>query len=135
VVGYLIRWKGSFLELFLVGFYLVLVLKLKFGLTSTSIVGSKKKIFITDLVKVVKQARAKDKDIILTGDFNELVGDDPNQMAKVLQEGCLTDVYRHQHGEVDINTYTQGHKRLDMSFVTPRLVKHILRSGYKAFHA
>jgi hypothetical protein len=40
VVGYLIRWKGSFLELFLVGFYVVLVLKLKFGLGSTSIVGS-----------------------------------------------------------------------------------------------
>jgi DNA segregation ATPase FtsK/SpoIIIE-like protein len=40
VVGYLIRWKGSFLELFLVGFYVFLVLRLKFGLTSTSIVGS-----------------------------------------------------------------------------------------------
>ena len=94
-----------------------------------------KKLFITDLVKVITQAREQDKDIILTGDFNELVGDDPNQMAKVLQAGCLTDVHGHQHGEVDINTYTQGHKRLDYVFVTPRLVKHILRSGYEAFHA
>jgi endonuclease/exonuclease/phosphatase family metal-dependent hydrolase len=84
---------------------------------------------------LVKQARVTDKDIILTGDFNELVGDNPNQMAKVLQEGCLTDVHGHQHGEVDINAYTQGHKHLDYVFVTPRLVNHILRSGYEAFHA
>ena len=94
-----------------------------------------KKIFIADLVEVVKTARAADKDIILTGDFNELVGDDPNQMAKVLQAGSLTDVHGHQHGEVDIKTYTQGHKRLDYVFVTPRMVDHILRSGYEAFHA
>ena len=94
-----------------------------------------KKIFITDLVEVVKKARAEDKDIILTGDFNELVGDNPNQMARVLQEGCLTDVHGHQHGEVDINTYTRGHKRIDYVFVTPRMVDHVLRSGYEAFHA
>jgi hypothetical protein len=86
-----------------------------------------KKICITDLVEVIKQAQAQDKDIILTGDLNELIGDDPNKMAKVLQEGCLTDVHGHQYGEVDINTYAQGHKRLDYVFVTPRLVKRILK--------
>jgi hypothetical protein len=94
-----------------------------------------KKIFIKDLTALVTEARAADKDIILTGDFNELVGDDPSQMAKVLEAGCLTDVHNHQHGEVDIKTYTQGHKRLDYVFVTPRMVDHILRSGYESFHA
>ena len=93
-----------------------------------------KKIFIEDLVKVISKARASDKDIILTGDFNELVGDDPNMMAKVLLAGGLTDVHGHQHGNVDITTYTQGHKRLDYVFVSPRLIDHVLRSGYEAFH-
>jgi hypothetical protein len=92
-----------------------------------------KKIFITDLIEAVKKARAEDKDFILTGDFNELVGDDPNKMAKVLEAGCLTDAHEHQHDEVDIKTYTQGHKRLDYVFVTPEMVDHILRSGYEAF--
>jgi hypothetical protein len=94
-----------------------------------------KKIFINDLMELVKKARKEDKDIILTGDFNELVGDDLNGMATVLTAGGLTDVHSHQHGEVDITTYTRGVKRLDYVFVTPRLVDHILRSGYESFHA
>jgi hypothetical protein len=36
-----------------------------------------KKIFIEDLAILVTKARKEDKDIILTGDFNELLGDDP----------------------------------------------------------
>jgi hypothetical protein len=94
-----------------------------------------KKIFIEDLTKLIKNARNEDKDIILTGDFNELVGDDANGMAKVLQAGNLTDAHGHQHGIIDTNTYTRGTKRLDYVFVTPRLVDHILRSGYESFHA
>jgi hypothetical protein len=94
-----------------------------------------KKLFIKDLAILVTNARKEDKDIILTGDFNELVGDDPRGMSKVLSEGDLTDAHEHQHGTVDITTYTRGVKRLDYVFVTPRLVKHILRSGYESFHA
>jgi hypothetical protein len=61
-----------------------------------------KKIFISDLIALVTKARAEDKDIILTGDFNELVGDGHTEMAKVLAAGCLTDAHGHQHGAVDI---------------------------------
>jgi hypothetical protein len=81
-----------------------------------------KKIFITDLIEVVKKTRREDKDIILTGDFNELVGDDLNAMARVLAAGNLTDAHGHQHGDIDIKTYTRGHARLDYVFVTPRMV-------------
>jgi hypothetical protein len=94
-----------------------------------------KEIFINDLTVLIKKARKEDKDIILTGDFNELVGDDPRGMTKVLVAGDLTDAHEHQHGTVDISTYTRGSKRLDYVFVTPRLVDHILRSGYESFHA
>ena len=94
-----------------------------------------KKQFIEDLTVLITEARAQDKDIILTGDFNELVGDESNGMAKVLSAGGLTDAHSHQHGIVDITTYTRGTKRLDYVFVTPRLVDHILRSGYEPFHA
>jgi exonuclease III len=94
-----------------------------------------KKLFITDLKELVSQARKDDKDIILTGDFNEMVGDDSNGMAKVLSAGNLTYTHSNQHGIVDITTYTGGTKRLDYVFVTPRLVDHILRSGYESFQA
>jgi hypothetical protein len=43
-----------------------------------------KRIFIADLTALVKTARKNAKDIILTGDFNELVGNDPRGMPKVL---------------------------------------------------
>jgi hypothetical protein len=85
-----------------------------------------KKIFINDLKELISQARKADKDIILTGDFNKMVGDDSNGMAKVLMAGNLTDVHSNQHGIVDITTYTRGTKWLDCVFVTPRLVDHIL---------
>ncbi|OEU11118.1 hypothetical protein FRACYDRAFT_246229 [Fragilariopsis cylindrus CCMP1102] len=94
-----------------------------------------KQLFIDDLTALVKQARLEDKDIILTGDFNELVGDDHRGMTKVLSAGSLTDAHEHQHGTVDITTYTRGTKLLDYVFVTPRLVDHILRSGYEPFHS
>jgi hypothetical protein len=45
-----------------------------------------KKLFIKDLAILVTNAQKEDKDIILTGDFNELVGDDPRGMSKVLIE-------------------------------------------------
>jgi hypothetical protein len=94
-----------------------------------------KKIFINDLKEIIMKARKEDKDIILTGDFNEMVGDDMNGMARVISAGDLTDTHSHQHGTIDISTYTRGTKRLDYIFVTPRLVDHILRSGYESFHA
>jgi hypothetical protein len=94
-----------------------------------------KKLFIVDLATLVKKAQKEVKDIILTGDFNELVGDDPRGMSKVLPEGDLTDTHEYQHGTVDITTYTRGVKRLDYVFVIPRLVEHILRSGYESFYA
>jgi hypothetical protein len=69
VVGYLIRWKGSFLELFLVGFYVFLVLRLKFGLTSTSIVGITPRNMI-----FLKRKDGKDLEELLTKNsiFNDL---------------------------------------------------------------
>jgi hypothetical protein len=94
-----------------------------------------KKMFTEDLAILVTKARKEDKDIILTGDFNELVGDDPRGMLKVLSEGDLTDAHEQQHGTVYITTYTRGVKSLDYVFVTPRLVKHILQNGYESFHA
>jgi hypothetical protein len=93
-----------------------------------------KRIFIENLTTIVKKARIEDKDIILTGYFNELVGDDSRGMTTGLSAGNLTDAHEHQHGTVNITTYTRGVKRLDYVFVTPRLVNHILRSGYEPFH-
>jgi hypothetical protein len=57
-----------------------------------------KKLFIKDLKELVAKARKEDKYIILTGYFSEIVGNDPNGMAKVLLSSeNLTDAYSNQH--------------------------------------
>ena len=91
--------------------------------------------FIENLVKVIKKAVSKDKDTIITGDFNEVVGENPWMMAKVLLAGNLVDVYEVKHGnECNIATYIRGKRRLDYCFVTPRLVAHVVRCGFEPFN-
>ena len=94
-----------------------------------------RKNFIRDLHTLVKEATENNQDLILMGDFNEVVGDDPKMMAKVLMAGDLTDVHAHKHGQAHIATYIRGRRRLDYCFVSPRILEHVLRCGFEAFHA
>ena len=43
-------------------------------------------------------------------DFNEVVGDDPKLMAKVLSAGNLIDVHAHKNGPANIITYIRGRR-------------------------
>ena len=67
-----------------------------------------RKNFILDLLTVITKAKEEKQDIILMGDFNEVVGDDPKMMAKILVAGNLTDVHAHKHGHANIATYIRG---------------------------
>ena len=69
------------------------------------------------------------------GDFNEVVDDDPKMMAKVLAAGNLTDVHAHKHGHANIATYIRCRRRLDYCFLSLRILEHVLRCGFEAFHA
>ena len=69
------------------------------------------------------------------GDFNEVVGDDPKMMAKILAAGNLMDVHAHKHGNANIATYIRGWRQVDYYFVFPRSLDHVLRCGFKEFHA
>ena len=46
-----------------------------------------RKIFIRNLLTLITTAKEDDQDIILLGDFNEVVGNDPKMMAKVWEKG------------------------------------------------
>ena len=56
-------------------------------------------------------------------------------MAKVLPVGKLTDVHTHKHGHANIATYIWGQCRVDYYFVSPRIIYHVLRCVFEAFHA
>ena len=81
-----------------------------------------RKNFIRNLFTLVTEAKEDKQDIILIGDFNEVVGDDPKMIAKVLTAGNLTDVHAHKHGHANIATYIRGRRRLDYCFVSPRIL-------------
>ena len=57
-----------------------------------------RKNFILDLLTVSTKEKDEKQDIILMGDFNEVVGDNLKMMAKILVAGNLTDVHVHKHG-------------------------------------
>ena len=94
-----------------------------------------RKFFIRDLHTLITTATKENQDIILMGDFNEVCGDDPKMMAKILSAGKLTDVHAHKHGHANIATYIRGRRRVDYCFVSPRLLDHVIRCGFEAFHA
>jgi endonuclease/exonuclease/phosphatase family metal-dependent hydrolase len=91
--------------------------------------------FIRDLKSLVKSLHAAHHDVILMGDFNELVGAKPSEMASVLSAGYLTDTFCFRHGlDKEKATYARGTKRVDYIFVSQRLTEHIRASGAKPFN-
>ena len=61
-----------------------------------------RKLFIRDLQTLITTATEENQDINLMGDFNEVCGDNPKMMAKILSAGKLTDVHAHKHGHANI---------------------------------
>ena len=75
-----------------------------------------KKIFIRDLLTIITTARKEDEDIILAG--------------------RLTDVHAHKHdNHANIATYIRGRRRVDYCFASPRILDHVFRCVFEAFHA
>ena len=69
------------------------------------------------------------------GDFNEVIGEDPNEMAWVMKQGKLTDAYCHKHGlSNETSTYARGNRRVDYILVSPRLVEYIRHTGAEPFN-
>ena len=67
-----------------------------------------RKIFIGDLLTLITTATEDNQDIILMGYLNEVVGNDPKMMARVLSAGNLTDFHAHKHGHANIAPYIHG---------------------------
>ena len=80
-----------------------------------------RKNFIRDLVTLITTAKRDNQDIILMGDFNEVVGDDPKMMTKILVAGNLTDVHTHKNGHANIAAYIRGRRQVDYCFASPRI--------------
>ena len=93
-----------------------------------------KKRFVKDLRLLLEAAKRKRQDILLTGDFNEDMGDNHNDLTQLMIEMDLVDIHAHTHGyDYEIATYTDGVRRLDYAFLSRRLIDHVVRCGYERF--
>ena len=94
-----------------------------------------RKAFIQDLKSLVQNLRQDNHDIILMGDFNESIGVKPQEMASVMHEGELTDVFCYKHGiDQEKPTYARGTKRVDYILVSTRLTEFIQATGGEPFN-
>lgn len=92
--------------------------------------------FVKDLSSLLTDYHTCGSDILLMGDFNEVIGLDPNGMSKVLQAGHLTDTQVFRHGiDNEASTYSRGPNRVDYIFASARLLPHLYRQGCEPFNA
>ena len=81
---------------------------------------------------LLKKSSAKRQGIIITGEFNNKIGDSFNPLTRLIQEFDLRDVHTFNHGyDYNIATYFCGSCRLDYFFVSCRIIDHVVRCGYE----
>jgi hypothetical protein len=91
--------------------------------------------FIDNLRRDIQTRTTNGEAIILVGDFNELLGADPNLLASICGDFDLVDAHDHQHGEASmVPTYIRGSRRLDYCLVSPKLVNFIVHGGINLFN-
>jgi hypothetical protein len=81
------------------------------------------------------QQRSQEGDeIILTGDFNEALGDETDGISKLCSSFNLVDLMFSLHKSRQIPTYARGKKRLDYALATPFAASTIVAGGYEPFN-
>jgi hypothetical protein len=88
---------------------------------------------IQDLTTQLREWQMEGLEIILSGDLNEVLRDDPSEFASITTAFKHTDVYRHRHGLDEPATYQRGHHRLDYILCTSSLLPVVTACGILPF--
>jgi exonuclease III len=91
--------------------------------------------FRRDLQLFLKSQTRQGADILLLGDFNERMGDDPNGMSSIAAQFQLVDIMAIRHPTLEAPaTYARGRTRLDYALGTHRVAASVLSGGYESFN-
>lgn len=93
-----------------------------------------RKHFRTDLTTFLQQRRHDGDELILIGDFNEALGDEPDGISKLCGTLEMVDLMYSLHESRQISTYARGRKRLDYALATPLAASTIVFGGYEPFN-
>ena len=84
---------------------------------------------------ITNQLKHHKAEILILGDFNERMGDDPNGMSSINAEFHLIDIMANRHPSLqEPATYARGSKRLDFALGTHRIAAATAACGYESFH-
>jgi hypothetical protein len=93
-----------------------------------------RKALIQDFSAQLRTWRAAGHEFIISGDLNELLGDNPDEFGSLTTEFDLADVYRHRHGMVEPATFNCGHRRLDYMLCSGALLPTVQACGILPFN-
>jgi len=96
-----------------------------------------RKHFLHDLDTFIKECTAQAEDIVIGGNFNDIIGSTSTGMAALCRSNHLTDAIHHVHGSpaTPFATWTDGNDVLDCILVSPNILPHITSCGYEPFLA
>ena len=94
-----------------------------------------RKQFYKDLDKTLTSLAQQDHTIILAGDFNNSLGDDPHGLDKIVYKFNLTDAIQHLHGPSSLPSYNRGKKCIDYIFCSRSFLPAIQRGAILPFYS
>jgi endonuclease/exonuclease/phosphatase family metal-dependent hydrolase len=90
---------------------------------------SPRKAFRRDLLKFLKENQ--EDELLLIGDFNEVLGEDQTGMVKIQRELGLTDLMEYHHGVSNApNSWIRGKNRIDFALGSKHVAKSLMKCGY-----
>ena len=89
--------------------------------------------FRRDLLECINNYQTNGFEIILTGDFNEVLGSELDGMSKIANETGLIDLMAKHNASTPPATFARGAKRLDYALVSPSVSDALVAAGYEAF--
>jgi hypothetical protein len=92
-----------------------------------------RKALIQDFSSQLRSWRSEGHEFNISGDLNELLGDNPDAFGAITTEFNLADVYRHGHGMEESSTFQGGHRRLDYILCSVPLLSAVTACGILPF--
>ena len=89
--------------------------------------------FRRDLMECIKNYQNNGFEILLTGDFNEVLGSELEGMSKIANATGLLDLMAKHNASTPPATYARGAKRLDYALASPAISAALVAAGYEAF--
>ena len=88
-----------------------------------------------DLVQFVKQCQDSGELVVVTGDFNETMGESADGMTRLCTDCQSVDPVFELHGHTQFNTHINGSHCIDYILMDPALMPAVQAAGYEPFGA